>query len=165
MLAASDVKEQLSIAYAQAVIAEAGCTFSKPSLDRESIDIRAHSGEAPFASIGLQLKATASPAWVTSGDLSFSLSRKNYTDLSVSRIEPAYLVVLVLPENRADWCSIDADQLILRNCAYWLSLKGFPAMEESAATKTVHLPQSQLFNAAVLKEWFNDECKKVSIPS
>lgn len=70
-------------------------------------------------------------------------------------------MVLVLPESSADWCCVNPDKLILKDCAYWLSLKGFPEIEENQGAKTVHLPKIQLFNDAVLQTWFNEERARV----
>lgn len=86
ILSKSDIKEQLSVAYAQAIIAKAGYTFGSWNLDRESIDISVRADDAAFPTVHLQLKETASPNWTKSG-LAFSLSRKNYQDLSADRFE------------------------------------------------------------------------------
>ena len=149
VLTDNDRKEQLSIAFVNAVAAKSGYTVGSMNLDRESIDrlISAGGDMAPMLSV--QLKATASPTW--RGDtLAFSLPRKNYDDLRKVRFIPAILVVLELPENEEEWMHWTEGELIMRRCARWLSLKDFPAVETES--KTVYLPRSQSFNPESLTE-------------
>jgi hypothetical protein len=55
------------------------------------------------------------------------------------------------PEDIANWIFQDAAQLVLRYSAYWLSLKGAPDVS-GQATKTVHLPHSNMFTPKALQE-------------
>ncbi len=101
--------------------------------------------------LDLQLKSTAR-ASVTDVGVSYDLEAENYRDLREPGVVcPRILVVLVLPADEADWLSQTPEELILRHCAYWLSLKGFP---DTAATRTVRvpLPATNVFSVAALQE-------------
>jgi len=149
----NDKKEQLSLVYIKALIAQGKYTYSIQNLDRESIDIHIHA-ERSFPIIGVQLKATSVPDWRESdGALRFSLDKKNYDDLSaVERAYPAYLAVLVLPEDETEWCQLGTDKLILKNNMYWLSLEGESPIENGH--KTVYLPKTNILSNEIIANWF-----------
>lgn len=149
LLSENDQKEQLSVAYVEAVAAKAGYATARYNVDRDSIDFQISAAGSMRPSLGLQLKATSSPVW--QGDtLKFVLKRKNYDDLRADRMFPAILVVLVLAEREEEWLSCDETALILRRCAWWVSLKGEAAIETDS--KTVYLPQTQMFNPDSLRD-------------
>ena len=95
----------------------------------------------------VQLKATVKTP-VTVGDcFSYSLSGiKRYDDLRTDAIStPRILVVLFLPPDGKDWLSHTEESLMLRNCAYWVSLRGAHPSSNTTA-QTVYLPRDQKFN-------------------
>lgn len=150
LLSEADQKEALSRAYVEAVAACAGYTFSEENLDRGGVDLRVHAGGYLSPSIGLQLKATSGLGLPDSnGDFRFDLPVKNYNRLvAVSQI-PRYLVVLILPDNRGEWLSVDVDAMVLRKCCYWVSLEGLPK-RDNLATVRVMIPSVQIFDVAAL---------------
>lgn len=50
---------------------------------------------------------------------------------------PRLLVLLVLPEDEAQWLGQTVEELTLRRCAYWVSLRG---AEPTANQATVRIP-------------------------
>jgi hypothetical protein len=59
------------------------------------------------------------------------------------------LVVLFLPPNAAHWLEQSEEELAIRRCAYWVSLREAPP-SENQTTQTVYLPKSNIFNAEAL---------------
>lgn len=149
LLTENDRKEKLSIAYASAVAAAAGYVTSQPNADRDSIDLEIAAGGSMRARIALQLKATSNPNW-HEDDLHFVVKKKNYDDLIALRQVPLILVVMVLPASNQFWLRTSEEQLLLRHCAWWLSLKGFPEIDQDS--KVVRMPKAQRFDASALKD-------------
>jgi hypothetical protein len=85
-----------------------------------------------------------------SGDYAFPLSIKNYNDLRANTLTPRLLVILNLPGARHGWLSHTVNDLIIRNCAFWLNLKGAPDVGNTTNI-TVHLPAINVFSPDSLK--------------
>lgn len=147
LLTENDRKEQLSQAYIAALSARCGFTISIPNLDRDSVDIQVSSGTSRRASIQLQLKATSSPEW-DRDELKFQLKAKNYNDLVIKRQVPLLLAVMVLPENPADWLCVEPEQLVMKQCVWWLSLIGLSPTDQGSLQ--VRLPRANLLTMDAL---------------
>ena len=75
----------------------------------------------------------------------YPLKRKNYDDLSLPELlAPRILVLVLLPKDPAAWLQCSPEQLVLRHCAYWLSLAGAPATDNETRV-TVQVPRANLF--------------------
>ena len=62
---------------------------------------------------------------------------------------PNYLVVFQMPADENDWVHYTPEQLILRRCLRWISLRGAEhVLQEST---TVYLPESQLLTPQSLR--------------
>ena len=98
-----------------------------------------------------QLKATVAVPADNGTHLSYSLQGiDRYDDLRSHTLGvPRFLVVLFLPPTDKDWLVHSVDSLILRRCAYWVSLRNAPATTNSTAT-TVYLPKAQIFGPSEL---------------
>ena len=86
--------------------------------------------------------------------MAFPLPIGNYTDLSQDAMIPRILIVVLMPQERAQWLSQTSKELCLRHCAYWLSLKGKPPLPNTTSA-TVHIPITNVFGSeqlAVLME-------------
>lgn len=145
----NDKKELYSVAFVSAVAAKVGYTTSNQNLDRDSTDITVHAGGPRRPALAIQLKASSVCRW-RGDEMSFTLKRKNYDDLIAERITPLILVVLEMPEDESNWFGLTESELILRKCAWWVSLKGFPSIETD--TKTITLTKTQPFNHESLQE-------------
>jgi hypothetical protein len=67
------------------------------------------------------------------------------TDYQVPRI----LVVVRVPADAAEWISHGEEQLVLRRCGYWLSLRG-AALTTNSSTIRVQIPRTNVLDAAAL---------------
>lgn len=141
-------KEQFSVAYVSAVAAVAGYTLGKFDVDDDSVD-RIMGARGPIGTIRsprleMQLKCTEScpPA----DPIPFELKVKNYKDLrDPTNHLPRILVVLFVPEESGDWLAHTVEEMALRRCAYWLSLRGQPETENTSSV-TVYLPRDNVFD-------------------
>jgi hypothetical protein len=150
-------QEALGRAYVRAVAAQAGWICSEPDLDY-GIDLclrAVRTRGARHADVGgqfdVQLKSTTR-ASVTDTEVLFDLDVKNYDDLREPGENcPRILVVFVMPEDEARWLSQSAEELVLRHCAYWISLEGYPPR---AATNTVRvtIPRGMVFSVEAVGE-------------
>ena len=152
LLTAADRKEGLSLVYAKALATRAGYSTSVPSPDRDSIDLRIQAGGPRHPALDLQLKATVNLRRTRAGILRFRLSIKNYDDLRAETQTPRLLVVLELPKDELRWLTVTPESLVLRRCAYWLSLqKGHDKVVRQESV-TVHIPEGNVFNVSALKD-------------
>lgn len=146
-------KEQFSIAYVQAVVAASGYNVYRMSVDEDSIDLGvAATGNLNLPrspKLDLQLKCTAKDI-LHDGALHFPLEMKNYNDLRADSLVPRLLVVLLVPEDVLNWLAQSEDELIMRRCCYWLSLRAAPAVDNTA-TVTVRVPRAQVFSPDALQ--------------
>jgi hypothetical protein len=152
----NEQKQQLSVAYVHAVAARAGYTCQVQTVDEDSVDVligaRGYGHDQDVVRsprIEVQLKATSSLR-LGATHLSFRLKRKNYDELRVKTLIPRLLLVLLLPENPAEWLETNEECMISRRCAYWLSLLGMPETSNTS-TISVRLPRSQRFDVEQLQ--------------
>ena len=160
-LSSNDIEAELSYAYLHAVAAHAGvnCKVGSRHDDNAGIDAEL-TGWGPFPEGGyleevdlkVQLKATIKSPVANENCWSYSLTGiHRYNDLRSEAIAaPRILVVLFLPDQQTDWLSHAEDALILRKCAYWVSLRGAEASDNNTA-QTVYLPKAQRFDPNGLK--------------
>jgi len=140
------------MAYVEAVATQAGCTVIRgPYPDRESADmqIRAHGGIQPC--LDVQLKATTTLAPEKDGNLVFPLKVRNYEDLRKQTMIPKVLVVLDLPKDEEQWLTVEPSRLVLRKCAFWLTLTGLPA-RDNKETVSVRIPARNIFDMEAVRE-------------
>ena len=145
LLSTSDQEEAMSWAYIRAVAGFAGYTISVEDFDRSGIDLRIHAGGVLSPSIGLQLKATINLGPPQSDScFHYPLKVENYNRLVRPSQVPRYLVVLDLPTDKADWLEISDRELVLRHCAYWVSLADETESSNSTSV-TVKIPAENRF--------------------
>lgn len=156
-----DVESELSYAYLHAVAARAGmsCTASGRHEDNRGVDamVRAwgpfpNGGTITDLMLDIQLKATWQQPTESDTHISYNLQGiHRYEQLRKPTVTPhRFLVVLFLPEQDTDWLAHSVDQLVLRRCAYWVSLRNAPATTNSTAIM-VHLPKEQHFGPDALR--------------
>ncbi len=150
LLAGSDRAEALSRAYVQAIAAGAGYVVAMMDFDRDGVDLQIHAGGAMRPALGLQLKATGNLGEVAQGAFRFPLKRRNYDMLRIPTQTPRLLIVLDLPKDEADWLQVTAEQMVLRRCAYWVSLNGLPDTDNKESV-TVDVPIAQRFDVDALR--------------
>jgi hypothetical protein len=154
-------KEQFSRAYTHAVATVAGYALYQPSVDDDSIDLgiasSAAGGTVRSPRVEAQIKCTSAYPLATN-HLSYPLKLKNYDDLrDAGVLVPRILIVVVVPSDPAAWLEHSDEQLILKHCGYWLSLRGLSASSSQAADPrvTVQLPRRQPLNVQELQGIMN----------
>lgn len=155
-------KEQLSVAYAQAISAYAGLSFqeynSDYGLDARINDIQYSPDRRRYWQTGfgidIQLKSTIN-AKIQSGIIIYDLEVKNYKDLIQLDIgTPRILILFVLPKNRKDWVQVSCNEMKLEKCAYWCSLKGLPDTQNGQKVR-IKIPGSQVLTTEELVRLMN----------
>ena len=143
-------KERFSLAYIRAVAAHAGFYTDEPQVDRSSIDgvLRADFGRGPR--IEFQAKATSQDIH-REDHLAFSLPIGNYRDLSQEAMVPRILIVVLMPQERAQWLHQTSRELCMRHCAYWLSMSGQPPVPNTTSV-TVRIPVANIFGSEQLSD-------------
>ncbi len=148
-------KEQFSIAYVRAVASVAGFTVHKPEVDDDSVDLAlAASGDiGTIRSPRLDLQIKCSSRDLLGADsLSFPLLLKNYDDLRpLDVMVPRILVVVLVPNRIEDWLEHSEEQMVMKHCGYWMSLRGREA-SNNVESITVHLPRNNAFTVQGLQE-------------
>lgn len=158
----NDVMAELSYAYLHAVAARAGfgCKVGSRIDDGASVDAFIRVNEKLAADSVLwnfdfevQLKATKQNLSEIGGRYSYFFKGiKRYDRLrDPGSPLPKLLVVLLLPNDPAQWLTSDENSLISRKCAYWVSLHGAPASDNDTGT-TIAIPRSQLLTVGALRE-------------
>jgi hypothetical protein len=150
----ADLQSQFSLAYAQAVASVAGyfVEITDRGFDKDGIDMvvlqRGAMGLTTSTRLDLQIKSYTGE--VQGDPWPYDLDVKSHRDLIPSSYQvPRVLVVVRVPSDVQDWISHSEDQLVLRRCGYWLSLRG-SAPTSNTSTTRVRLSRANLFDAAGL---------------
>jgi len=157
MITRNHRQESLSRAYVQAVAARAGVVCSVPELDYGvDLTLRAVDETDGFVDAGVlldvQLKATTAATTNDPAAIGLDLRVAEYDRLRRPDVPvPRVLVVLELPADEADWLTQTAAELTLRHAAYWLSLRGMPAVSTTTTTR-VKLPRANRFTPAAVAD-------------
>ncbi|GLX96479.1 DUF4365 domain-containing protein [Herbidospora sp. NBRC 101105] len=145
----SEAKAQFSLAYVQMLVAAARMSIKKHTTDYDGVDITiAASAEYELyyaPEFELQLKATSQQHLLKDDHLVWRMEAKPFAKLThPKRYIPAYLGVLLLPEG--PWLSQDERGLFSGSRLYVQRAADLGVIEDDRATKTVHLPRSNLLD-------------------
>jgi hypothetical protein len=151
LLTIQDRQEKFSRAYAAAIAAGAGYATYVPDIDRDSVDIGFNAGGDMRPNLHVQLKSTINLRRV-GNVLKFHLQKKNYDDLRARTQVPRILVVLDLPKSEKTWLNISVKRLIIRRCAFWMSLSGMPPLPDQRQSITLDIPSDIRFDVEGLKD-------------
>lgn len=142
-------------AFVRAVAARAGVLCGKPESDF-GLDLfirgveqegRQYTDTGP--QVDIQLKSTTRAA-VLEEEIVYDLEVRAYNLLRRPSASPRILVLLVLPEDERLWMRQSEDELILRHCAYWLSLAD-TAPTTNEATVRIRIPRSNVFSVDAVR--------------
>lgn len=98
----------------------------------------------------MQLKCTERMAG-RNGSFPFALPIKNYNDLRGDDVHvPRILVVVFVPDTLDLWLEQSEERLLMKHCAYWLSLRDAPETTNTTNV-TVQLPRTQQFTVDALR--------------
>jgi len=151
----SQRKEQFSNAYLRAVAAAAGCSVAKPEPDEDKIDwnIRSTEGQGLIRSPSVEIQLKCTELDTRDCDtLRYELDVETHGKLRDDyALVPRILVVVLVPPDPADWLLQSEEELAMRRCGYWLSLRDEPP-SSNRATVTVNLPRTQLFTVEALHQ-------------
>jgi hypothetical protein len=158
MITDEHIKEGLSRAYILAVAHRAGfnCAIREfdYGVDGTFIEVAdLPNGGKCESGFKLDFQAKASTRVVrNNGFVSYPLDAESYNRLVTLRGgTPRVLIVLELPDDPDEWLTIDEAQLVLKNCGWWHSLTG-EARTTNTASRTIRIPNSQLFNVPALND-------------
>lgn len=77
---------------------------------------------------------------------------KTYNDLRDTEVGcPRILVLLALPQDEPAWTEQTEEYLLVRKCAYWMSLKGLGPTTNTAKNR-VAIPRTNVFSVTALLE-------------
>lgn len=156
----SHIKEGLSKAYATAVAHKAGMNFARYEFDygidgtfNEVQNINGRYCQSGHG-IDVQLKATVNI--IDEGTyLKYDLEVKNYNDLISTEVGiPRILVLFVLPKDQTQWLNVSEKGTVLKNCAWWCSLRGM-SPSENTNTVRIEIPKNQILTVEALKTLMN----------
>lgn len=150
----SQQKEQFSLAIIHAVASVAGYATYSPKVDEDSVDVgiaaRGTLGSRRSPRVEIQVKCTEAPDW-RKDYMHYPLKLKNYIDLRGDDLcVPRILVIVVVPDIIDNWLMQSEHELVLRKCAYWVSLRT-AANTGNISSVTVQVPKDQQFTVESLK--------------
>jgi hypothetical protein len=150
-----DIEAELSYAYLHAVAAKAAvaCQYCSRTFDSTGVDAQLKvvrdfgPGALTELTVEVQLKATIRQPGERLNRLAYFLADiGRYNRLRAETIvPPRVLVVLFLPEDAEEWLRHTDEQLVLKRCAYWVSLKGAPESANDSG-QTIYIPRDQVFS-------------------
>jgi hypothetical protein len=149
-------KEEFSYSYIQAVSSASGYSFQRTTtpLDRAGIDATITGlgvqGLMGFPQLYVQVKCTSRDV-LEENPIRYPLKIKNYEELRKKyQYPPLILVVVLVSDNVDEWLHQSEEELCLRRCGYWVSLRGEP-LKKNKGNVTVYLPRQNLFTVKALK--------------
>ena len=157
MMTRNHRQEALSRAYIHAVAARCGMTVAMSNPDyridmtlNEIILVNGRLAESGFK-LDIQARSTTL-AGISENEVRYDLDIPSYDVLRwpMSPI-PRFLVLLVLPKDETAWSSQSEEELILRRCAYWLSLEGLPSVQNRRSIR-LSIPRQNVFSPEVVQQ-------------
>lgn len=156
MLPRNQRQEDFSRAYVRAVAARAGVSCSD-FINDFGIDMCLRDVEEVgrrFSDSGdqidVQVKSTGR-AIVTDMEVIYDLECRTYDLLRHAHPRCARVLVLVLlPPDEDLWLSQTSEELVLRRCGFWLSLRGAPSVDSETTTR-IAIPRANVFSPEVVR--------------
>lgn len=167
MITSQHQEELIHLAYVQAVAAGAGANTAFSHYDY-GIDVSFGMVERTYKGtnskgqslydyyengikIASQLKATIT--WQASAaDIIYDLDADAYNKIIRMNAKrngtPMILILLCLPRHKTRWMSVGAQELVLRNCCYWIKLQGQTTNNSSSIR--IRIPKHQVFDPKAL---------------
>ena len=155
MITTAHRMESLSRAYLQAVAAQAGLNYCVYTYDygtdlslAEVVEVDGRYVDTG-QQVDIQLKSTTRVI-ESDTEMRYDLDVRAYDYLRAERHNPRLLVLLILPAAEPDWIAQSSEELAIRRCAYWLDLRGSPAVEATSSVR-VSIPRGNVLTAATLQ--------------
>lgn len=165
MLTRNDRQEALSRAYVRAVAAMAGVICTEPEQDY-GVDLclrrvrhRGNRHADAGSQVDLQLRSTTKFV-DEENHFKYDLDVVTFDDLRLEGDNvPRFLVVLRLPAEEGSWLEQSIEQLILRRCAYWVSLVAQKATSSTTTTR-ITIPKSNVFSVEAIGQLLDSVRRK-----
>lgn len=151
-------QEEISISYFSAVAAKANAAPEIKRRDEDGIDafvtknIALADGVSLDSTISFQIKTVYSSSnyhFDSNADIIYKLKVKNYNDLVRGSNLEKYLALLIMPSDPETWVEQTSDQLTIKKCMYYVSLKGLlPSANEE--TVSITIPKENVFDVSHL---------------
>jgi len=157
MLTEQHIEEGLGRAYIMAISNRAGLTCEFPlsdfGIDGTISNISILEDGRRFHDsfkIDFQLKSSINVE-LKDDVIKYALEVKNYNDLINTNVGmPRILILFKLPQDRNTWLSINEEEMVLKNCAWWCSLRGNEPTPNTS-NKTIDIPRSQILTPETLR--------------
>jgi hypothetical protein len=151
----SEMKNQLSIGFLNAIAAHAGVEFWTSSSDFNGVDatLRTYAKyeRRAGATLDVQLKCTSQTAVQKDDHIAWQLNRNSYVKLSdPDRFSLGVLAVLVVPGEVGDWLDQDEDRLLSKSCMYFSAANAWDPIANGAESKVVKCPRTNILNVDTL---------------
>lgn len=142
-------KEDFSYAYIYAVANSMGYSLQAATrrLDDSGIDatvtVPGKINSKRLPRFDVQIKSTSRNI-LKDESIKFRLTAKNYDELRENDpFVPQLLIVVLIPSDINNWLSQTEESLCLKRCAYWLSLRGRPPLDQQS-TITIEIPRQNI---------------------
>lgn len=152
-------REELSKAYVAAVAAQCGYKLAQWSQDDDCVDLTIGAagvigaGTMAGPKLDVQLKCSSDPKRDQGDRVAVGLKRSHYERLRAASAVPMILVVVILPADPDHWLTHSPEELVLRRCGYWRSLRDAPPLtKETSRTSTVSISKSSVFSPDALRD-------------
>lgn len=151
------LQERLSLAYVQAVVANAGAQLIEPQGHEYGVDAYIQGvrrlGNGKFRSVGFmfmtQIKATITSE-MTPEHIIYDMEADAYNKLATWEGSTfCVLVVCCLPRNEVNWITTNEQNLIMRRCCYWTDVPLTPVTNDSK--KRIRIPRTQAFTPEAVR--------------
>jgi Domain of unknown function (DUF4365) len=152
-------EEALCRAYVQAVAALAGLGTSVPTpdygvdLSLRKIEQRGVRHLDGRLQLDLQLRSTTR-ANVRDSEVRYDLDVQTYEFLRELSPIRCLLVVLLLPDDETLWLTQTLEELLIRECAYWFSLRGM-GLTTATSSVRIAIPRVQVFSVQAVQAILN----------
>jgi hypothetical protein len=74
----------------------------------------------------------------------YDLKAEAYNKLVAFEIRPVILILFRLPVTQDEWVNCAEDCLELRNCCYWMIVRGLPT--DNTSSIRISIPRTQIFD-------------------
>lgn len=111
----------------------------------------------------VQLKATTEKQVRNAkGVLKFDLKVKNYNDLVyyTQNYRPAYLFLVVMPNDEKRWLEYNEGELILRGRCYWYTHPSGTVASNNSRTNVIQIPENQMIQKETFIQLLDKSSKK-----
>ncbi len=144
------------MAYVQAIAANAGMGHT-PRMNDYGIDLSIHEivkrGKRHCETgtvLDIQVKSTTRTIRGPNV-IKYDLEAKAYEDLRDPEVSnPRILVLVIFPKKSIEILVQSEEELILRGCAYWISLEGLPPTTRSSSVR-IQIPRTNVFSVLSLR--------------